>query len=115
ERLGIETATHHHAAVFTVLLPVLDSTAPGEDVDVGAVVAAGGDGAVLLAALTADPRPVGDPDEVRRTLQVHLLNDRIEEVKRKLDSLSPQAEDYSRLLRDLIELERRRVDPGGRD
>jgi len=104
-----------HAAVFTVLLPILDSTSPGEDVNVGAVVAAGGDGAVLLAALTADPRPVGDPDEVRRTLQVHLLNDRIEEVKRKLDSLSPQAEDYSRLLRDLIELERRRVDPGGRD
>ncbi len=71
----------------------------------------------MLRSLALDQRPLPDPAEVARRLQVGALERRIEEVKTAVEAVDPEADpdEYSARFAELIALERERRQIGGQD
>ncbi len=107
-----------HARAFEVLAPAVGALAPGRPPDLGSLL---GDNdspeTGMLRSLALDQRPIPDPAEVARRLQVGALERRIEEVKTAVEAVDPEADpdEYSARFAELIALERERRQIGGQD
>ena len=98
-----------HRAAHELLVPVLAALDPGVPPDLGSLLGDDdGEVAVMLRGLAFLESPLSSADEVVRKVQVGALERRIEEVRRQVESLSPQSEAYTDGFEELIALERRR-------
>ncbi len=94
-------------AAFELLRPAVERLPPGEVPDLAAIVEKSDDATrTRLRQLALDERPLADPAELWRRLEVRSLERQIDELKRRLQRLAPEADDYSQLFEELIALER---------
>jgi DNA primase len=105
-----------HVAAFDTLAPAVAALEPGEPPDLGALL--GGDDSDagrLLKELAMVDRPFGEAGELSRRVQVGALERRIQDLRRRVESLDPaeEGEEYSAVFGELIALERQRSDGGG--
>lgn len=98
-----------HRAAYELLSEALQGLAPGQPPDLGRILGDDDGGqAAMLRALALDDRPIPDPNEVWRKLQVGALERRIHEMRRDLEGTDAAADDYSTRFAELIALERQR-------
>jgi len=98
-------------AAFDILWPVLEITAEGVDLDLGALI--GDDDTVtgrLLRRLAFAERPLPELTDVVNSLKVGELQRRIDSLRRDIEQIDPSvdADAYSARFAELIALERRR-------
>ena len=98
-----------HKAAFELLAGALEAVPMGQPPDLGRILGddTGGQ-AAMLRALALDDRPIPDPQEVWRKLQVGALERRILDMRRNLEGTDAGADDYSTRFAELIALERER-------
>lgn len=105
---GLFTRPDHRAA-YELLLPALQGLRPGEPPDLGAMLGDDdSDVAVMLRGLAFLDRPLPEPDEVVRKVQVAALDRRIDELERVVVSVAPGSDEYSDAYAELIALQRER-------
>ncbi len=98
-----------HRTAYDLLLPVVTALDPGIPPDLGSLLGDdSGEVAVMLRGLAFLESPLADADEVVRKVQVGALDRRMDEVRRRVESLAPQSEAYTAGFEELIALERRR-------
>ena len=116
-RLDISPETFADAAhreAFELLTAAMQPLSPGQPPDLGALLGDDdGERATMLRALALEDRPLADPAEVLRKLQVGALERRIEDMRRALESIDAESEEYSTRFAELIALERERHDLAG--
>ena len=98
-----------HRLAYEVLAPAVAALDPGVPPDLGSLL--GGDASemgAMLRALALLETPLPAADEVVRKVQVGALERRIDEIRRRVEALSPQSEAYTDGFEELIGLERRR-------
>jgi DNA primase len=102
-----------HLAAYDVIAPTLEAMEPGEPPDLGSLVG-GADPAIgeMLGRLALDGRPLPEPAEVVKKVQVGALEGRIRELQFQVGSLDADTEPeaYSIAFRELIALEKQRRD-----
>jgi DNA primase len=94
-------------SAFELLSGALESLPPGQAPDLGAILGEG-EQATMLRALAMEDRPLADPGEVIRKLQVGALERRIDEMRHYLEGMEPESDEYSTRFASLIALERER-------
>ncbi|MFQ5947990.1 MAG: DNA primase [Acidimicrobiia bacterium] len=110
--VGPEVFTREdHARAYELLAPAVLALDPGEPPDLGTLV--GQDDTEvgrMLRTLAFSERPLADPEELARRLQVGSLDGRIQELRRLLEGMNPEQEPetYSARFEELIGLERNR-------
>jgi DNA primase len=105
---GLFTRADHRAA-YEVLKPALDGLEPGDVPDLGALLGDDdSDVAVMLRGLAFLDRPLPEPDEVVKRVQVAALDRRIQELERVVESTAADSEAYSTAYAELIALQRER-------
>ncbi|NNC76277.1 MAG: DNA primase [Acidimicrobiia bacterium] len=98
-----------HRSGFSFLTERLEGVAPGVPPDLGAWLGSGeGPEQELLAALALEDRPLANPDDLEKRLKRGAVERRIDDMKRQLESMSPESREYSTGLTELIALERER-------
>lgn len=98
-----------HVAAYDLLAPVVAALDAGTPPDLGSLL--GDDDsevAVMLRGLAFLERPLPDAAEVLRKVQVGALDRRIQELRLRIEGLSPESPAYSDGFRELIALEKRR-------
>ncbi len=103
-----------HRAAYDLVAPAVAVLSPGEPPDLGSL-AADGDVGGLLSELATDPRPLPDPAETARRVQVGALDRRIDELERRLARIDRDAEPeaHADSFRELVALQRTRKELGG--
>lgn len=98
-----------HVAALDLLKPALDGLAPGEPPDLGSLLGDDdSDVAIMLRGLAFLDRPLPEPAEVVRKVQVAALDRRIEELEQVVESVAPGSDEYSTAYAELIALQRER-------
>lgn len=102
-------STEMHVAAFRLLSPVVRAAGKGATVDLGSLIAANDSSeASLIAGLALLDRPLVDPQQLVNRLKVGGIDRRIHTLRKKLDTLTPDDQDYSITFEQLIALERER-------
>ncbi len=103
-----------HRAAYELVAPAVEALPPGEAPDLGSLAAADEVGA-LLTELATDPRPLPDPAETARRVQVGALDRRIDALERRIARIDRNAEpeEHSASFRELVALQRTRKELGG--
>ncbi|HEX9978821.1 MAG TPA: toprim domain-containing protein, partial [Acidimicrobiia bacterium] len=102
-----------HLAAYELLAPTLAAMEPGEPPDLGSLLGDDdSDVAVMLRGLAFLDAPLPDADEVVRKVQVGALDQRIQDLRRLLESIDAtgEPEAYSARFQELIALDRQRRD-----
>ena len=100
-----------HQAAFDVLWPALEAAAPGAVLDLGSLIGEDDSHAGrLLRKLAFDEQPLAQADDLVNRLKVSGVERRIDNLRRALESVDPDAEPqvYSDRFNELIALERQR-------
>ena len=98
---------------YDIVSGLIDGLAPGTAPDLGASIANDDShAAVLLTEIALDPKPLADPVDLVRTLEVAGVDRSIAEVRKALNTKDQDADaqEYSELLQELIALEQRKRD-----
>jgi hypothetical protein len=102
-----------HQAAYDLIIPTIAAMEPGEPPDLGSLLGDDdSDAAVMLRGLAFLDRPLPDAAELLRKVQVGALDRRIQEMRRRIESLDSETEPeaYSGAFRELIALEKQRRD-----
>jgi DNA primase len=102
-----------HQAAYDLIIPTIAAMEPGEPPDLGSLLGDDdSDAAVMLRGLAFLDRPLPDAAELLRKVQVGALDRRIQEMRRRVESLDSETEPeaYSGAFRELIALEKQRRD-----
>jgi DNA primase len=98
-----------HLAAYQMLQSGLELLDPGVAPDLGALLGDDdSDVAVMLRGLAFLDRPLAEPAEVVRKVQVAALDGRIEELERVVESSTAGSDEYSDAYAELIALQRER-------
>ena len=98
-----------HRAAYELLRPGLDGLEVGEPPDLGTLLGDDdSDVAVLLRGLAFLDRPLPEPAEVVRKVELAALDRRIEELERVVESSAAGTDEYSNAYAELIALQRER-------
>lgn len=98
-----------HAAAYELLAPALEGLTPGEPPDLGSLLGDDdSDVAVMLRGLAFLDRPLPEPDEIVRKVQVAALDRRIDVLERVVESSPADGDEYSTAYAELIALQRER-------
>ncbi|HEY5578635.1 MAG TPA: DNA primase [Acidimicrobiia bacterium] len=112
ERLGVSAATFtdsRHRAAFELISGQGVETGSGKPLDLGSALQHRQDPeAMLLRKLAVDASPLADGAELIDRIQRARIDTEIEELRRKLEALPPESEEYSMALGRLIDLEHRK-------
>ena len=102
-----------HVAAYDLVAPTVAAMEPGEPPDLGSLLGDDdSDVAVMLRGLAFLNAPLPDADEVVRKVQVGALDRRIQELRRVVETIDPDAEPeaYSARFQELIALDKQRRD-----
>ncbi|HSM01780.1 MAG TPA: DNA primase [Acidimicrobiia bacterium] len=102
-----------HQAAYDLIAPTIAAMEPGEPPDLGSLLGDDdSDAAVMLRGLAFLDRPLPEATELLRKVQVGALDRRIQEMRRRVESLDSESEPeaYSTAFRELIALEKQRRD-----
>ncbi len=98
-----------HIAAHELLSPALAGLAPGEPPDLGSLLGDDdSDVAVMLRGLAFLDRPLAEPEEIIRRVQVAALDRRISELEAAVEAAPAGSDDYSSAYEELIALQRER-------
>jgi DNA primase len=98
-----------HRAAFVVIWPEIVALEIGMSPDLGRIIGSGEtEETRLLAELALLDRPESDPSDVINRLKVGALTRRIEQLQRSLDNLTPDDQDYSDRLEELLALQQQK-------
>lgn len=101
-----------HKAAYARIAPLIVSLPPGSPPNLG-VLADGDPAADLLVRLANDPRPLADPAQLGRRLQIWDLEAKIRQARALLERMNPEKEEeaYSHRLEVLLgwEMEKREL------
>jgi DNA primase len=107
-----------NVAAYAMLEPVVVGLEVGAAPDLGSLLGEDdSEPAVLLRELAMDQRPMAEPEDLVRKLQVGALERRIENLQAQLRRVDPEhdKEEHAALFSELIALERERRDLGDLD
>jgi hypothetical protein len=107
-----------NVAAYAMLEPVVAGLEVGAAPDLGSLLGEDdSEPAVLLRELAMDQRPMAEPEDLVRKLQVGALERRIENLQAQLRRVDPEhdKEEHAALFSELIALERERRDLGDLD
>jgi DNA primase len=98
-----------HRAAFVAIWPEIIALEIGASPDLGRIIGSGETAETrLLAELALLDRPESDPADVINRLKVGALTRRIEQLQRSLDNLTPDDQDYSDRLEELLALQQQK-------
>lgn len=98
-----------HRAAFVFIWPEIVALEIGAAPDLGRIIGSGDTAeARMLAELALLDRPESSPGDVINRLKVGALTGRIEQLQRSLDNLTPDDQDYSDKLEELLALQQQK-------
>ena len=98
---------------YDMVAGLLEGLSPGATPDLGATIANDErPAAMLLTELALDPKPLADPEDLVRTLDIASVDRDIAAIRKQLNTTDQEADaqGYSELLQELIALEQRKRD-----